>query len=398
MDDCTINVMMFGGRRCGKTSVIAAMNRNFADVFGKTDLVISTQDYDTMVAIEDKEREIRRFFADDKKPYGEFPTDENGTVDDSNYEFDIQLKGRENKSTITLSFYDFPGEWLNDKEKGKERNQILAEKMKTCGVIMIAIDTPYLMEPLSDVLHPKDPKKNMVGTWNDQRNYSRRIATMVKNYFNPRWGPERKMILFVPLKCEKYYAARLMDKVSKKIREAYKDLLDYVEGENSKNYEVAITPILTFGAGTVFFSRFREDADGNPVDEKGNPVTDSKRYPASLFKFENRAADYSPAFCEQPLLYALSYLLCQVEEAKKNEKLPFFRRFIQAMGETFGNWASAEDFLGQREKIQRHLRTSGDGYDILYDPLHLGREISIPEYGNKFQTLWRKMGWNREKI
>ena len=52
MANCTINVMMFGGRRCGKTSVITAMNRNFEDVFGgKGDLAISMPDYETMVAI-----------------------------------------------------------------------------------------------------------------------------------------------------------------------------------------------------------------------------------------------------------------------------------------------------------------------------------------------------------
>ena len=123
------------------------------------------------------------------------------------------------------------------------------------------------------------------------------------------------MILFVPLKCEKYYACGQMGTLNLKIKEAYKDLLNYVNtGDARKNYEVVIAPILTFGKDTVFFSRFEEDEDGNPI------MDDHNRLPAvPLFKFQNRNADYSPQFCEQPLLYALSYLLCQVEKAKKTE-------------------------------------------------------------------------------
>ena len=45
------------------------------------------------------------------------------------------------------------------------------------------------------------------------------------------------------------------------------------------------------------------------------------------------------------------------------------------MGEHFGNWASAEDFLTQRDKIIASLKTSGDGYEILSDPLGLKSNV-----------------------
>ena len=357
MANCTINVMMFGGRRCGKTSVITAMNRNFEDVFGgKGDLAISMPDYETMVAIEEKQQDINSFFLD--KKYGDFNTDGHYyTADGSEYLFDLQVKGRSNHDRVTLSLYDFPGEWLNDKDKAN----LLEEKMKTCGVIMIAIDSPYLMEPMSDVLR----SENTVGTWNDQRNYCKRISNMVKNSFTPGCGMEQKMILFVPLKCEKYYACGQMGALNLKIKKAYDELLNYVTtGDVRKNYEVVIAPILTFGKDTVIFSRFEEDENGNPVMDARN------RLPTvPLFKFQNREADYSPQFCEQPLLYALSYLLYQVEKTKR--QLKWLNSFIQLMGETFGNWASAKDFLTQRRKIIASLKTSGDGYEILSDPLGL---------------------------
>ena len=373
MPNCIINVTMFGGRRCGKTSVVTAMNRNFEDVFGgKSDLVISQSDYDTMKFIEEKEQDINGFFLN--KQYGEFNTDGRPTPDGSEYLFDLQLRGRANQDRITLSLFDFPGEWLDDKDK----NQVLAGKLKNCGVIMIAIDSPYLMEPLSDVLK----SEHTVGRWNDQRNYCKRISSMVRNYFTPNWGLEQKMILFVPLKCEKYYACGQMGTLNLKIKEAYKDLLNYVNtGDARKHYEVVIAPILTFGKDTVLFSRFQEDEDGNLVMDACN------RLPTvPLFKFQNREANYSPQFCEQPLLYALSYLIYQVEQAKKQEwaKRMWFGKFIQLMGEAFGNWASAKDFLEQRDKIQRHLKTSGDGYEILSDPLSLKGRVDARIQPNPF--------------
>ena len=363
MADCTINVMMFGGRRCGKTSVITAMNRNFEDVFGLTsDLVIAADDFDTMVAIEEKEQDIDSFFQ--KRPFGEFNTDGRPTADGTEYLFELQIKGKSSKrDRITLSLYDFPGEWLTS--NSKEKNELLKERMSSCGIIMIAIDTPYLMEPFSDV----QKSEHTVGTWNDRRNYCKRITQMIKTNFAPNEGPDPKMILFVPLKCEKYYANGVMGLVNLKIQEAYKDLLNFTNaGENRGCYELVIAPILTFGKDTVVFTRFKTDEDGEPImDERGRCPT------VPLFKFENRSNTYSPQFCEQPLLYALSYLLSQMYKVKKSEreKSNIFGRLWQSLGETFGNWASVEDFLLQFEKIKTKLKLSGDGYQILSDPLDL---------------------------
>ena len=53
-ENYSINVMMFGGRRCGKTSVLAAMQSSFEKSFGKGNLTISTADDDTLFTIEAK--------------------------------------------------------------------------------------------------------------------------------------------------------------------------------------------------------------------------------------------------------------------------------------------------------------------------------------------------------
>lgn len=53
--------MMVGGRRCGKTSVLAAMKRNFDELFNSKNLVIRYGDTETLDALEDKNAEILDF-------------------------------------------------------------------------------------------------------------------------------------------------------------------------------------------------------------------------------------------------------------------------------------------------------------------------------------------------
>ena len=43
-----VQVMMVGGRRCGKTSVLAAMKDNFETQFADTNLTIAIDDFDTL--------------------------------------------------------------------------------------------------------------------------------------------------------------------------------------------------------------------------------------------------------------------------------------------------------------------------------------------------------------
>ena len=135
---------------------------------------IKVGDSATIVALEEKAQDIDTLF--NERPYGEFNTHGRPTADGTEYLFSIE-RGGWNQDHIALNLYDFPGEWLTSKDKDKHK--ILEDRMKECGIIIIAIDTPYLMEPLSDV----EKKPDRVGNWNDQRNYCRRITEMVKKNF-----------------------------------------------------------------------------------------------------------------------------------------------------------------------------------------------------------------------
>ncbi len=176
MANVNVKVMMFGGRRCGKTSVLAAMQSCFEKVFGRSNLTISAADEDTLFTIEEKNREIKGYFHNQGRSR-EFTPDSNPTLEIMEYRFNIGLKNKTDKNKtgdgIVVDFIDYPGEWLADREKVKK----IMPLIKQCHVIIIAIDSPHLME------QTHSDEEDAVGEFNDARNYSYRIGEWVKREY-----------------------------------------------------------------------------------------------------------------------------------------------------------------------------------------------------------------------
>lgn len=351
-----VKVMMFGGRRCGKTSVLAAMQSCFEKEFGRSNLTISSADDDTLFTIEDKNREIASYFHNQGRSR-EFTPDSNPTLDISEYRFNIRLKNKKSEGII-VNFVDYPGEWLADREKVKKITPI----MKESNVIIIAIDSPHLME------QTHSDAEDAVGEFNDARNYCFRIGEWVKNHFSGESNLSAKMILFVPLKCEKYYHNNQMNILNKKIKKAYAATLNTFEN-NKQAYEVAITPILTCGAEDkgVEFSRFARDDDGEIIlDPKFR--TPQK----AIYIFTERMTEPKPLYCEQPMVYVLTYVLEMMRRIKEQEKDSegFFGGIWRWLQEGFFHLASARDFMRERENIKKAMKKSGNGYEIISNPLN----------------------------
>lgn len=365
--DVKINVMMFGGRRCGKTSVIAAMKNCFENVLGKTDLTISVSDPETMSSIEEKINEIKRYFNEGKvneRKERWINIDDGKTEDMVDYKLDISIKGKKGK--VILNFTDYPGEWLINKQgcnkEWKVHQDMLEQVMKNCNIIMIAIDTVYLMEEVK--------ANGGVGRYNEERNYCSRIANMIKNYFKVNDNDSPKVIMFVPLKCEKYFNKGQMPLVNQRIHLAYKEIFNYIGGANKNKYEVIIAPILTFGENTIEFARFERDANLEIIIDETTHIPIEGKY-----MFKDMEAEYNPKFCEQPLFYTLAYLLDKVQKNKEYEKqhARLFKKIKLYIKENYHSFAAAEDFLRQKNIIIKNLKTDGDGYEIINDPLHLVR-------------------------
>ena len=348
-DEVKINVMMFGGRRAGKTSVLAAMEACFEEQFGTSNLMITPADSDTMFAIEEKQREIESYFGKNKRS---FVSDDEPTMELNEYAFDIKLKSR-NNSSMTINFIDYPGEWLGDPKKTDE----LKSYMRKSNVIMIAIDTPYLMEeaPTAD--------DTSIGQYNDYRNYCKRISFMLKDV---GLNDYPRMILFVPLKCEKYKNNGTLPLVATKIKEAYKAVFNIFEGVNAGQAQIAILPILTIGKAE--FGKFERDEEGNIlIDEKwGTPSKATFYFPdANVGKPE-------PLYCEQPMIYILCYLLERVvkEKKAKNDKLnPISKWFLDNVWDRLWNLPSINDFIAEKDALRNRMKTQDDGFEIVKNPL-----------------------------
>ena len=350
-----IKVIMFGGRRCGKTSVLAAMQSCFEKEFGRSNLTISAADDDTLFTIEEKNREITGYFHNQGRSR-EFTPDSNPTLDIMEYKFNIGLKNKNSKG-IVVNFIDYPGESLADREKAKKITPLI----KQSNIIIVAIDSPHLME------QTHSDEEDSVGEYNDARNYCHRIGEWVKLYFSGKSNLSAKMILFVPLKCEKYYHHNQMGVLNKKIKKAYSSTLNFFEN-NRQAYEVAITPILTCGAEDkgVEFSRFARNEDGDII-------LDSYHTPQkAIYIFTEKMNEPKPLYCEQPMIYVLTYVLEMVRRIKQNEKDSegFFGGIWRFFQEEFFNLASAKDFLSERDNIKKVMKKSGNGYEIVSNPLN----------------------------
>lgn len=349
MNDFTIRVMMIGGRRCGKTSVLAAMKSCFEEATKNTSLTITAND-ETMEMLDKKRSEIELYYKSCNN-LG-FSPDNNPDETESKYFFNIGLKGK--NTNLTVRFFDFPGEWVRtDPEK-------IVKEIKNSDVIMIAIDTPYLMEES--------------GFYNENWNKCSLITNLLKSNFD-LLNSEPKMILFVPLKCERYKndVKYKLDNIQEKIRNiAYRDLINHLN--NSNKVTVAITPIFTMG--TASFYKFDRDENGKIIEQK---ISDTQVVPKTAFyDFTNEAytvgGNYpqpKPQYCEQPMIYLLAYTMEIAKRIKNKQNANFWGRLANVFLTKFLSFPSAEDFINERQTLCNHMVRDKDGYCFVYNPLKL---------------------------
>lgn len=341
-DDLRVQVMMVGGRRCGKTSVLAAMKRNFEEQFAKTNLTITFGDLETLTVLEAKNDEISDYFSGAGNRT--FTPDSNPTDDMMKYTFTIGIADRRGK--IRVDFVDYPGEWLTDSSH--------MEELKTCmektQVIIVAIDTPHMLE--------------QDGIYNESRNLCRRVSELLKMALDEN-SDGKRLILFVPLKCERYLADGRMDEVLEKTKDAYAEIIRYCNRAQSK-YEVAVTPIFTLGGAQ--FSHFETNRLTGKIKINDRFKTPEK--PIYYFP-ETSVKKPSPKYCEQPIVYLLLYLLQLAgdKKASRYECAGTLGKFGIRLQEWLFQTTSAEDYIKERKAIENRLKKQDDGYHIIQNPM-----------------------------
>lgn len=243
-------------------------------------------------------------------------------------EFRFELGMLNNDAKINLLITDYPG------EKVVADKDYVADRVKESQVVLVAIDTPYLIE--EDGIH--DEEKNQ--------------TSIIKKFLLDNVGNlQEKIVLFVPLKCEKYLDMKTSkamrndrsEELADKVENMYKDVIDKLK--ENQTVAVAITPIITMGG--VIFDQFETNSEGGT---------------GAKYKFyDGETADgvkakYTPLFCSQPIFYLLSFVTRQYKLQRKSVGL--FGKFLQ-------NFENVEDFFEEMVKIDKRRIYGINGYRVL---------------------------------
>lgn len=353
-----IKVLMLGGKRCGKTTVLSSMCGAINTALAGTDLVISV-DPATKPELDKARASIIAHMKKFEKPLTSCEVDDNATVRERNYSFKLKRenKGKPVGTGIPFRIYDIPGEWLEN--ENAERVKAL---IQDCQVILIAIDTPYLVAKMTDKGY---------GQYHEKYNKSEEITNFFKNVLSVEDLKDR-MILFVPIKCERYYhldrsrhlakyGRHYMQKVTRAVGAGYRDLIMYLKSTDElvDHCTIAVTPILS--AGGIDFISFREDQETDKM---------VAYYQAPEFLPENEMG-YRPKFCEQPMIYMLTYLLMQAYDAQQNNNTLFQFGTAMTIGMNLAQMKAAIDTLQQKMKRNTGLMAQDDGYLFIQNPKNL---------------------------
>lgn len=364
------NVLMFGSRRAGKSSILSSMIDSFEALKTTTASNITlTATADTADILKAKKADLKKIFDMNIHDSMKWVIDIGATQVSDTYEFTMSAPGSEKH---TLCFKDIPGEWLMTNEA------TLKAELKQSQIIVIAIDTPHLIE--------ED------GEHSDAFHITSNVNTLLSYIKSSEDVP--RLVLFVPIKCEKYYHEGRMEEVSEAIEEQYEDLLTALRtGKKKDLYTVAITPILSLG-GVVFRDFMRDkngDVDVIQIHDTNNPSL-YLRPKAAYYKLYEPAPVFAPKYCEQPVLYILSFISKQVEnmQVMATQKLPKRRNngglfslitkiafsIIAVMFHAYpmlvviwGDMLKDKEFVQTAGKTSVHLKTTGDGYKIIQNPL-----------------------------
>lgn len=318
-----MQVCMMGPRAVGKTTVLTAVFAETQDSIASTKLKMGAGDI-TETTLQEKKNQLTGMFDRKEQPQPGIAASPEEQV----FDFEFGIFGKD--SRIKLNIKDFPGEYV------KKEPQKVIDYIQESSAIFIAIDTPYLMEE-----NGRYAKRNEIEE--------------ITNFFLKATEEliGEKLVLLVPLKCEKYYFEKRMEEVKEVVKTQYKKLIDHL---STKNVLCAITPILTVGG--IEFDKFVSSDD--ILGAKSNdsfPVVATYKY--------TQSAEYKPMYCVQPIYYLLGFVSAQYQREKKRKNI--FQRMISGVFQLFDN---EQEFIDEVLKLNRYVKKFEDGYQIL-----MGKEL-----------------------
>lgn len=343
-----LKVLMMGGRRCGKTSVLSSLFyqmirteqiNNILTAADKT--ILETKEVNEVKekqeSLSNKRLELQSFLGAYKA--SDFLVDKGPTRHFWRYTMQVSLAGT--NKTMNIEFWDSAGEFF---DFGGKHTQAIFDYLKDCDVFVIVVDTPYLMQ--NDVIADVANVTDSIHTF----------LSSIDEYSGEKQGA--KLVLFVPMKCEKWIQEGKIEDVKNRIYERYASTISHLQKRN--NTEVSIIPVQT--AGDIAFSEMRKAytvvsttgsvikcskvTDKIVIKSNGdmyslregdilNPDIDAVfnfddeslniERPSAWFHHTNPTPKYAPKHCEQVALHILRFMF---NKARNNQSTSWFSQFF----------------------------------------------------------------------
>ena len=393
-----LRVIMMGGRRCGKTSALASLfeemkNGPVKDYFTVSDrTVLETKGFEVQDSLNDKTLELQNMLETNKNNSNIFLVDKNPTSNFWLYKLHLQIPGTHRE--MDIEFRDSAGEFF---EASGIHARETEEYIKGSDVFVIVVDTPYLMGSADESTKDLCPDSINLGT-----NRVQDIQNFL-THIDDKDGQDAKMVVFVPLKCEKWAKEpNGLNKVTARIKEVYGTHIKNLSAYEKMN--ICVIPMLT--SGNILFSEFRkaylynsfegtircckiddetirkEDGEndlpmpGETVVEDAESVISGTNLarPYAWYQINPNDSSFSPKNCDQLPLHIIRFMLMKLMDAEAKVKhggllgwiYDFLRDMIDRIRGIFGtmNTDELKQIIG---KMQRSgiIKDTGDGIEIL---------------------------------
>lgn len=320
IEEPTLRISMMGPRGVGKTSVLTSIFRESSENIAGSTLYLRAGNATSGLLTSTR---LKLSDAFESKNAANLPA----SSTEEQFLFEIGRKGR--APSVKLIVHDFPGEYLTSSDANK--NEAVSTFIRESNIILVAIDTPYLMEEK--------------GKYNEQKNE----IGLVSDYFIKNADSfKNKLVLFIPLKCELYFHNDTIENVTREVEHAYGNLLPFFRDNNIAS---VVCPIQTLG-----------DIDyTNMID---NPIPMSGVKKIAQYEFRGANPEYSPRYCSQPLYYLLTYAVNYYEWSSKHPTGAFFERMFSAIRSLFKN---DTDFFLEAKKLNRYIINDETKFKVLVE-------------------------------
>lgn len=367
----TLKVLMMGGRSCGKTSLLAGLLNDLLHGAIKSHLSASdiTDTADGQRSLEELIQEAKKMLVE---KCGKTVLQQGQSTNSINtYTIRLYIPQTPNKH-LEIEFIDVNGEYY---QSGNTRMQEVQELIRRADVCLIAIDTVFMMEAVNPDNHLCRP------TINDRFNLISDMHSFLSQIANEQG---EKLVLFVPMKCEKWVAEGRTNEIMQQVEKLYATSIYHLK--QAGTVTIGILPVQTLGG--IHFTEHREPMicsytrwlglfrstspcavldECNPpqlrfpdgtvrnikssdrIQEDGRALFGTTTVPSSWFTIHEKG--YKPVCCDQVVLQTLLFVTQKVinrcNRMAQNES--WLRRTIQQLLEGLADiTASILRFVGMR--------------------------------------------------